>query len=240
MMKVPSALILEGHPHPSFQFFFFPFLYVFAQSSISFAGHLAELERVLETTSSSSSTSSSSVVVENLRAYLQIIDVASILRLDYDISDHAFQPFRDCSSATCLRNRVLKRLLPLSLLLCTLSGKLKSQEHSRSRQLTLVKQSSINAFLQPRNPISRSSTPRVDLVEGTSSERDKPTKPTTIRCISSDQRQGGLLHKDNINTTQISWPPPFWKPQAPAEGGVTTATEKSQNATQEMEIDLAI
>lgn len=92
---------------------------VFTQSSLSFAGHLSELERVLETTSSSSSNSNSSsgpsVVVDNLRAYLQIIDVASILRLDCDISDHAFQLFRDCSSATCLRNRSVEALATAAL-----------------------------------------------------------------------------------------------------------------------------
>ncbi|KAJ0798759.1 putative transcription factor TFIIB, cyclin, Cyclin-like superfamily [Helianthus annuus] len=87
---------------------------VFAQSSLSFAGHLAELERVLETTSSSS-PSGPSVVVDNLRAYLQIIDVASILGLDCDISDHAFQLFRDCSSATCLRNRSVEALATAAL-----------------------------------------------------------------------------------------------------------------------------
>ncbi|PIN24142.1 Transcription initiation factor TFIIB [Handroanthus impetiginosus] len=90
---------------------------VFAQSSLSFAGHLAELERVLETTSqgNNSSASGPSVVVDNLRAYLQIIDVASILGLDYDISDHAFQLFRDCSSATCLRNRSVEALATAAL-----------------------------------------------------------------------------------------------------------------------------
>ncbi|KAG8384026.1 hypothetical protein BUALT_Bualt04G0075300 [Buddleja alternifolia] len=90
---------------------------VFAHSSLSFAGHLAELERVLETTSqgNNSSTSGPSVVVDNLRAYLQIIDVASILGLDYDISDHAFQLFRDCSSATCLRNRSVEALATAAL-----------------------------------------------------------------------------------------------------------------------------
>ncbi|XP_031094440.1 plant-specific TFIIB-related protein 1 [Ipomoea triloba] len=88
---------------------------LFAQSSLSFAGHLAELERVLETTSSSSNPSSPSVVVDNLRAYLQIIDVASILGLEYDISDHAFQLFRDCSSATCLRNRSVEALATAAL-----------------------------------------------------------------------------------------------------------------------------
>ncbi|CAI9110746.1 OLC1v1010822C1 [Oldenlandia corymbosa var. corymbosa] len=93
---------------------------VFAQSSIGFAGHLAELERVLEATSSSTASSGSnpsgpSVVVDNLRAYLQIIDVASILRLDCDISDHAFQLFRDCSSATCLRNRSVEALATAAL-----------------------------------------------------------------------------------------------------------------------------
>ncbi|KAK3033818.1 hypothetical protein RJ639_034236 [Escallonia herrerae] len=87
---------------------------LFALSSTSFAGHLAELERVLETTSSSSA-SGPSVVVDNLRAYLQIIDVASILGLDCDISDHAFQLFRDCSSATCLRNRSVEALATAAL-----------------------------------------------------------------------------------------------------------------------------
>ncbi|KAL2905573.1 Plant-specific TFIIB-related protein 1 [Bienertia sinuspersici] len=87
---------------------------LFSVSSLSFSGHLAELERALEGTSvnssSSSSSSSSAVVVDNLRAYLQIVDVASILGLDHDISDHAFQLFRDCSSATCLRNRSVEAL----------------------------------------------------------------------------------------------------------------------------------
>ncbi|GFP84453.1 transcription initiation factor iib [Phtheirospermum japonicum] len=97
-----STWSLEPHP-------------VFAHSSISFAGHLAELERVLETTTSQGSASGPSVVVDNLRAYLQIIDVASILRLDCDISDHAFQLFRDCSSATCLRNRSVEALATAAL-----------------------------------------------------------------------------------------------------------------------------
>ncbi|PWA81802.1 Cyclin-like protein [Artemisia annua] len=87
---------------------------VFAQTSVSYSGHLAELERVLETTSSSSA-SGPSVVVDNLRAYLQIIDVADILGLDCDISDHAFQLFRDCSSATCLRNRSVEALATAAL-----------------------------------------------------------------------------------------------------------------------------
>lgn len=53
--------------------------------------------------------------MDNLRAYLQIIDVASILGLDYDISDHAFQLFRDCSSTTCLRNRSVEALATAAL-----------------------------------------------------------------------------------------------------------------------------
>uniref|UniRef100_A0A2P2QB16 Cyclin-like domain-containing protein n=1 Tax=Rhizophora mucronata TaxID=61149 RepID=A0A2P2QB16_RHIMU len=90
------------------------------RSSISFSGYLAELERVLELTTSSSSSSSSNstsstVVVDNLRAYMQIIDVASILGLDSDISDHAFQLFRDCCSATCLRNRSVEALATAAL-----------------------------------------------------------------------------------------------------------------------------
>ncbi|KAJ9147098.1 hypothetical protein P3X46_029300 [Hevea brasiliensis] len=87
------------------------------RSSLSFSGHLAELERTLELTTSSSSSNptSSTVVVDNLRAYMQIIDVASILRLDCDISDHAFQLFRDCCSATCLRNRSVEALATAAL-----------------------------------------------------------------------------------------------------------------------------
>ncbi|XP_010070049.2 plant-specific TFIIB-related protein 1 [Eucalyptus grandis] len=97
------------------------------RSCLSFSGHLAELERTLESTNPSSSSSSSStssgatpsssstVVVDNLRAYMQIIDVASILGLDCDISDHAFQLFRDCCSATCLRNRSVEALATAAL-----------------------------------------------------------------------------------------------------------------------------
>ncbi|KAG2243978.1 hypothetical protein Bca52824_094177 [Brassica carinata] len=81
---------------------------IFARSSLSFSGHLAELERTLEL--ASNSTNSSTVVVDNLRAYMQIVDVASILGLDCDISEHAFQLFRDCCSATCLRNRSVEAL----------------------------------------------------------------------------------------------------------------------------------
>lgn len=91
---------------------------LYLQSSIAFSGHLAELERTLESSSSSSNSSSSSsatVVVDNLRAYMQIIDVASILGLDCDISDHAFQLFRDCCSATCLRNRSVEALATAAL-----------------------------------------------------------------------------------------------------------------------------
>ena len=101
-----STWSLEPHP-------------LYLQSCLSFSGHLAELERTLESTSSSSNSSSSSssstVVVDNLRAYMQIIDVASILGLDYDISDHAFQLFRDCCSATCLRNRSVEALATAAL-----------------------------------------------------------------------------------------------------------------------------
>ena len=46
---------------------------------------------------------------------MQIIDVASILGLEYEISDHAFQLFRDCCSATCLRNRSVEALATAAL-----------------------------------------------------------------------------------------------------------------------------
>ncbi|XP_050363354.1 plant-specific TFIIB-related protein 1 [Argentina anserina] len=86
---------------------------LYLRSSLSFSGHLAELERVLEL--SSASSTSSTVVVDSLRAYMQIIDVASILGLDCDISDHAFQLFRDCCSTTCLRNRSVEALATAAL-----------------------------------------------------------------------------------------------------------------------------
>ncbi|XXG49405.1 hypothetical protein AAC387_Pa02g3598 [Persea americana] len=125
--------------------------FLYALSSRSFSGHLAELERAIDIASSSSTTTASNsnsnpnpnpssnsnsnpnpnpssnsnstanaasgptVVVDNLRAYLQIIDVASILGLDHDISDHAFQLFRDCSSATCLRNRSVEAFATAAL-----------------------------------------------------------------------------------------------------------------------------
>ncbi|PKI78571.1 hypothetical protein CRG98_001043 [Punica granatum] len=84
------------------------------RTSISFSGHLAELERILET-SNPSGPSSSTVAVDNLRAYMQIVDVASILGLDYYISEHAFKLFRDCCSATCLRNRSVEALATAAL-----------------------------------------------------------------------------------------------------------------------------
>lgn len=53
--------------------------------------------------------------VDHLRAYLQIIDVASILRLEHDVCEHAFQLFKDCSSVTCLRNRSVEALATAAL-----------------------------------------------------------------------------------------------------------------------------
>ncbi|KAL9394037.1 hypothetical protein Peur_013322 [Populus x canadensis] len=67
----------------------------------SFPGHLAELERRIEL-NASTPASSSNVVVDNLRASVQIIDVASILGSDCDVSGHAFHLFKDCCSATVL------------------------------------------------------------------------------------------------------------------------------------------
>ncbi|KAJ4766874.1 Transcription initiation factor IIB [Rhynchospora pubera] len=97
---------------------------VYARSTTSFSGHLAELERVLDSSSSSSSSSGPSsctdssgpmVCMDHLRAYLQIVDVSSILRLDQDIADHAFELFKDCSSAVCLRNRSFEALATAAL-----------------------------------------------------------------------------------------------------------------------------
>ncbi|XP_043713007.1 plant-specific TFIIB-related protein 1 isoform X2 [Telopea speciosissima] len=131
---------------------------LFARSSLSFAGHLAELERALDSSSSSSSSSTSSsgpggvVVVDNLRAYLQIIDVTSKLGLDYDISDHAFQLFRDCSSATCLRNRSVEALATAALV----QAIREAQEPRTLQELaTHIGEVVINkCFCTRRNPIS--------------------------------------------------------------------------------------
>ncbi|TVU48065.1 hypothetical protein EJB05_07687, partial [Eragrostis curvula] len=100
-----SAFSLERHP-------------VLARSASAFSGLLAELERALAVESAASSTPDPAgpmVSVDNLRAYLQIVDVASILRLDRDIADHAFELFKDCSSATCLRNRSVEALATAAL-----------------------------------------------------------------------------------------------------------------------------
>ncbi|KAL6648640.1 hypothetical protein ACP70R_012864 [Stipagrostis hirtigluma subsp. patula] len=100
-----SAFSLERHP-------------VLARSASSFSGLLAELERALAVDSAASSTPDPAgpmVSVDSLRAYLQIVDVASILRLDRDIADHAFELFKECSSATCLRNRSVEALATAAL-----------------------------------------------------------------------------------------------------------------------------
>ncbi|KAJ1264951.1 hypothetical protein BS78_08G040000 [Paspalum vaginatum] len=97
-----SAFSLEHHP-------------VLARSASTFSGHLAELERALAIDSSNPDLAEPMVSVDSLRAYLQIIDVASILRLDRDIADHAFELFKDCSSATCLRNRSVEALATAAL-----------------------------------------------------------------------------------------------------------------------------
>uniref|UniRef100_A0ACD5XHN2 Uncharacterized protein n=1 Tax=Avena sativa TaxID=4498 RepID=A0ACD5XHN2_AVESA len=100
-----SAFSLERHP-------------VLARSACAFSGQLAELERALAVDSPASSTPDPAgpmVSVESLRAYLQIVDVASILRLDRDIADHAFELFKDCSTATCLRNRSVEALATAAL-----------------------------------------------------------------------------------------------------------------------------
>jgi transcription initiation factor TFIIB len=101
-----SAFSLERHP-------------VLARSASAFSGQLAELERALAGDSAAASSNPDPagpmVSVDSLRAYLQIVDVASILRLDRDIADHAFDLFKDCSSATCLRNRSVEALATAAL-----------------------------------------------------------------------------------------------------------------------------
>ncbi|RZS13640.1 hypothetical protein BHM03_00045249 [Ensete ventricosum] len=88
---------------------------LFVRSASSFAGHLAELERTLDSSSGSDASGGPLVSVDHLRAYLQILEVSSILGLDHDIADHAFQLFRDCSSTTCLRNRSIEALATAAL-----------------------------------------------------------------------------------------------------------------------------
>lgn len=107
-----STWSLESVPTPSL-------------SSFSFSGLLAQLERSLLLDSPPASTSSSAAAalptspsfpVDNLRARLQIMEVGSLLKLDWDILDHSFQLFRDCSSVTCLRNRNVEALATAALL----------------------------------------------------------------------------------------------------------------------------
>ncbi|RLN19788.1 uncharacterized protein C2845_PM02G34510 [Panicum miliaceum] len=105
-----SAFSLERHP-------------VLARSASAFSGLLAELERALAVDSAAASSNPDPagpmVSVDSLRAYLQIVDVASILRLDRDIADHAFELLKDCSSATCLRNRSVEALATAALVQAT-------------------------------------------------------------------------------------------------------------------------
>ncbi|XP_020091477.1 uncharacterized protein LOC109712361 isoform X1 [Ananas comosus] len=75
---------------------------VFARSALSFSGYLVELERGGGGSGGGgggggggADPSGPLVSVDNLRAYLQIINNASILGLDHDIADHAFELFRE-------------------------------------------------------------------------------------------------------------------------------------------------
>lgn len=102
-----STWSLESVPTPSL-------------SSFSFSGLLAQLERSLlldfPPASSSAAAALPAFPVDNLRARLQIMEVGSLLKLDWDILDHSFQLFRDCSSVTCLRNRNVEALATAALL----------------------------------------------------------------------------------------------------------------------------
>ncbi|KAF9609437.1 hypothetical protein IFM89_016237 [Coptis chinensis] len=102
-----------------------------ARTSFSYSGMLAELERCCSITDTSAT--GGVVAVDNLRAYLQIIDVSSILGLDYDISDHAFELFRDCSTATCLRNRSVEALATAALVQA-----IREAQEPRTLQLTFA------------------------------------------------------------------------------------------------------
>ncbi|ERN17516.1 hypothetical protein AMTRI_Chr13g92580 [Amborella trichopoda] len=77
---------------------------VFTRSAWGFSGYLGEMERVLMEFDS-----------DALRAYLQIVDVSSILGVERDISDHAIQLFRDCACTTYLRNRNVEALATAAL-----------------------------------------------------------------------------------------------------------------------------
>ncbi|XP_078430409.1 plant-specific TFIIB-related protein [Wolffia australiana] len=88
---------------------------LFARTATAFSGHLAELERALFSSTAPHDSSGPLVSLDLLRAYLQITDVSSILTVDRDIVDHAFQLFRDCSSSACLRNRNIEALATAAL-----------------------------------------------------------------------------------------------------------------------------
>ncbi|CAK9138785.1 unnamed protein product, partial [Ilex paraguariensis] len=84
----------------------------------------------------------------------------------------------------------------------------------------------------------RSSTPRVDLVEGTLDRDQQPeSKPTK----KNDFLKQDTEIKDNFrgsHTSALHQTPTFWRPQVPIGSSTTETSEiKNQNVTQEMEID---
>nr|CAB3496794.1 unnamed protein product [Digitaria exilis] len=114
--SVCARIVLERHlhTHP-----FFPLLPSLHPLPLVTPDLATALERALAVDSAAASSnldpSGPMVSVDHLRAYLQIVDVASILKLDRDIADHAFDLFKDCSSATCLRNRSVEALATAAL-----------------------------------------------------------------------------------------------------------------------------
>lgn len=92
----------------------------------------------------------------------------------------------------------------------------------------------------------RSATPRADIAEGSSLDRDKQpevnhTKPTDVSeaCLQIAGKEN-TESKDNFGGTYnpaMQQAPAFWKPQAPSGTSMNNSGEKNQNMTREMNID---
>ncbi|XP_024529281.1 plant-specific TFIIB-related protein 1 [Selaginella moellendorffii] len=90
---------------------------LFTNTTSTVCGHLAELERVMAEyyPNGGANLAGSLNLVDMLRAYFQIVEVSSVLGLERDSSEHAIQLFRDCSTATLLRNRNIEALATAAL-----------------------------------------------------------------------------------------------------------------------------
>ncbi|BFI23434.1 hypothetical protein AXG93_1913s1450 [Marchantia polymorpha subsp. ruderalis] len=90
---------------------------LYAVTTSTMSGQLAEMERTLSDTLFNggnagpvSVSGASSNTLDILRGYMEVLEVSSILGLERDICDHAYDLFRDCLQQTYLRNRNIEAL----------------------------------------------------------------------------------------------------------------------------------